>query len=356
MDELKKEIPHVIILVILVVILLVLLTKFQWIQCSQVPGNWCEIYCTKIIQQHSRVALIYSDSDPGIGDARGFENIVRRIRPLTYLEVYNVSDLSYGLLTGQNNVFSSVGVGDSGFLKGFDLVIVEHAKRVSLTQRLTIKKYLDSGGTLVLVGDALTETVLSDDDKAQIFAQVLSKYQGTTSSTPVKSNTPSPQKTPSTIVGSVTTLPGASPTDTNSIVINSDYYKNLIKQASQPGFGVLAPALGESFVKVEDSKSGFTFDRLARYHPIVRGLFDEFDLGVQKIGVVSENPSVVTKIASVKKTGDSKAYPAVLETRYSGKVIYVAFPLEQVINLDDPKLSKGSPTMIQNLFDYLTVC
>ena len=77
---------------------------------------------------------------------------------------------------------------------------------------------------------------------------------------------------------------------------------------------------------------------------ITEGLLGRFDFNPEQYVVVSENPARVTKLASIKHGEDE--YPAILETRYSGKVIYVAYPLEKT----------NSSTLVNNLFDYLITC
>jgi len=57
--SLMSQVVHLLVLALMLVALLVLLTKFNWVHCSQVPGNWCDIYCNTIMRSHSRIALLY---------------------------------------------------------------------------------------------------------------------------------------------------------------------------------------------------------------------------------------------------------------------------------------------------------
>ncbi len=142
MDDFKKELPHLIVLAILVFILLFVVTKFKWVHCSQVPGNWCSIYCS--VGGNSRVAIIKGEG--GIGDPDEFTRQITRSRIYTYAESIPMEQLSYGVL------------------KNYELVIVEGAKRITPLQVNALEDYASSGGSLLWIGDSGTEHYLSSSD------------------------------------------------------------------------------------------------------------------------------------------------------------------------------------------------
>jgi len=150
-SDLARELPHVIVLVVLVLVLLVVVTKFNWVHCSQIPGNWCEVYCNVVMRTHSRVALVYGDD--GIGDPTALENMIRRVRPYTYLEPVRLSDASYGML------------------KGYDLVILEHARSVSYKESRALREYLNKGGMMVWVGDSASRHYYDQIDITDVVAR-----------------------------------------------------------------------------------------------------------------------------------------------------------------------------------------
>ncbi|NYZ78068.1 hypothetical protein H0N96_01555 [Candidatus Micrarchaeota archaeon] len=110
------------------------------------------------------------------------------------------------------------------------------------------------------------------------------------------------------------------------------------------GFGLLESALGAKFVRTETTQTPIFFRALLPDNALLRGLKPEFQTTAKQFAVVSENPALVTKIVGIKSGG--KEYTGIFETRYAGKIVYVAFPLEQT----------NSTTFFQNLFDYLVTC
>ena len=140
-DDLKRELPHVILLGVLLLVLLVVVTKFKWIHCSQVPGDWCSVYCS--INGHSRVAIV--SGDDGTGDPQLLYNLTSSKR-LTFLEPYPAEGISTSLL------------------RNYELVIFEKMRRITPYQEKAIKEYADTGGSIIWVGDAGTEHYLSPQD------------------------------------------------------------------------------------------------------------------------------------------------------------------------------------------------
>ncbi len=142
MDDLKKEIPHIIVLAVLVFILLFVVTKFKWVHCSQVPGDWCSVYCS--VAGRSRIAII--EGEGGIGDPLELRRQITRERFNTYPETIPMEALS------------------AGVLKNYELVIVEGAKRITPIQVNAIRDYASSGGSVLWLGDSGTEHYLSPRD------------------------------------------------------------------------------------------------------------------------------------------------------------------------------------------------
>ena len=140
-DDLKRELPHVILLGVLLLVLLVVVTKFKWIHCSQVPGDWCSVYCK--ISGHSRVALVSGEN--GTGNPQLLYNLTSSKR-LTFLEPYPAEGISTSLL------------------RNYELVIFEKMRRITPYQEKAIKEYADTGGSIIWIGDAGTEHYLSPQD------------------------------------------------------------------------------------------------------------------------------------------------------------------------------------------------
>ncbi len=140
-DDLKRELPHVILLGVLLLVLLVVVTKFKWIHCSQVPGDWCSVYCG--INGRSRVALVSGDN--GTGNPSLLFNLTSASR-LTYLEPYPAEGLSTSLL------------------RNYELVVFENMSRITPYQVKAIKEYADTGGSIIWIADAGTQHYLSAQD------------------------------------------------------------------------------------------------------------------------------------------------------------------------------------------------
>lgn len=141
-DDLKRELPHVILLGVLLLVLLVVVTKFKWIHCSQVPGDWCSVYCS--ISGKSRVALVSGDN--GTGDPSYLFGLISNSRQYTLIEPYPAEGLSTSLL------------------RNYELVVFEKMKRITPSQEKAIKEYADTGGSIIWIADAGTEHYLSPRD------------------------------------------------------------------------------------------------------------------------------------------------------------------------------------------------
>ena len=292
--ELEKELPHILVILILVVVLLVVLTKFQWIHCSQVPGNWCEIYCNTIMRSHSRIALISGDT--GIGDPQTLAGMLTHARSYnSYIEPFPQSQMSFGLL------------------KGYDLVIIEKMKNVSITQAQALESYLNAGGSMIWIGDSATRYYVDEfelqkarDLDTQMVAEMKARGE-----TPVNEHY---------------------------------YYDILVNSTTQRGFGILEKVLMARYIETKTGQKNVELETVNIDHLTMKGLMKDFGVPVTEFAVVSENPEAVSKLA-VLKVGD-KEYPGIFETRYAGRVLYVSYPLEQT----------NSTVLLQNILDYLVTC
>ena len=79
-------------------------------------------------------------------------------------------------------------------------------------------------------------------------------------------------------------------------------------------------------------------------HLMVKGLYKQFDMFPTQLVKVVPDASKTNLVAQV--ITPSGTYPGVIESRYSGKVLYVAFPLENA----------NSSTLLINMLDYLAPC
>lgn len=132
LEKLEKNIPHIIAIAILLFILLFVVTKFKWVQCGDVPG-WCPVYCS--INGRSTVAFVHGDE--GIGNPDLLKTMIQA-ETLHVAQDVPLSQLSFG------------------YLQGFELLIVEKAKRLDDKQIKAFENYLNSGGSVIWIGDSGT--------------------------------------------------------------------------------------------------------------------------------------------------------------------------------------------------------
>lgn len=277
--DLLGEIPHLIVVILLVLVLLFVVTKFKWVHCSQIP-QWCDVYCS--INGKSQVAIIHGPaSDAGLGDASALHNQILTQRKFTYSAMFEASQLSQGLLDD------------------YELVILTHVKNISLRQAITLRDYLDRGGSILWEGDAGSSYVLTQEDESYALAENLSN-------------------------------PGY-----------YEYYEEILN--SSAGFGLLGDALGIKYLGNVPKTGGARFYAVKLNHLILSGV-KNFELPPAPFAKVTENPAVLTKVAEIELNGVK--YPALLERKYIGRIIYVAIPLEYV----------NSRTLTSNALDYLVSC
>ncbi|HEV8290044.1 MAG TPA: hypothetical protein VGQ00_03790 [Candidatus Norongarragalinales archaeon] len=278
-EGIKQAIPNIAILVILLLTLLGVLTYYQFISCSDVPG-WCPVYCS--MAGKSRVALLYGTEGIGNPDLLRTQIINQRFIPVETISVDTAS---------------------AALLKKYDLVIVEHAKRITPAQSDAILEYLRSGKPAIWIGDAGTERYLSNDDLT------LAKQRNASQ-------------------------PG--------------YYEQLVKQVNESkGFGDISNALGAQYVSTKTGPATATLTIVDRDHKLTRGLTPQLTLPISAYATVSFTPAAALKIADLKVGSDT--IPGLLESRYAGKILYSSIPLEEL-----PKA--GYTTVLDNAMSYLVTC
>lgn len=306
-DSLKKDLPHLIVLVVLVVLLLVVLTKFQWVHCSQIPG-WCNVYCNSIMRTHSRVGLI-SGFD-GIGDPDALYSAIQKQRGYTYIERLDVGQLS------------------SGVLKTYDLVVLERMKSVTSRQAQAIRDYASRGGSILWIGDAASNQTADPYDvlKAnetnntfyfKLYRELLRRNE---------------------------TIQGDYAQDQIRKWEDTDDYK-ILNGSKVFGFGKLRDIIGARYASTNVQKKLLDLQLIDHTHLISKGLRLSFTTGASTYAVLAEDASRVNKLASIKAE-DGREHPGILEAKYAGKVVFVAFPLEQA----------NSTTLLNNVVDYLVPC
>lgn len=142
LDDVKKEIPHVIVLALLVLFLLVILTKFGWIRCTQIP-QWCDIYCNLMGKSH--VGAVYGGE--GLGNPTLLRDEIVSFRLITVIDApLPISQASLDLL------------------KKYDLIILEQAKKITPRQAEAFRMYVLQGGTIIWIGDSASSYYLSPEE------------------------------------------------------------------------------------------------------------------------------------------------------------------------------------------------
>lgn len=303
-EQIERLLPNLILLVILLLALLVVLTKFSWIHCSQVPGfDWCSTYCTYIEQGKSRVAVLYGDD--GIGDPLLLEYKLRNLRGFTLTEPLHGAELS------------------AGILKKYDLIVIEHFRTASSRQVDAVKGYLDSGGTVIWVGDSFSNQYVDDFDLLSAQQKNESFYNS--------------------LIDQNVTPNSTRWNNAWNQVKQTQWYKYVYNRTDFKGFDEFANYLRARY-KTTVPITGAKLRIVDPNHLLVRGLFKEYDLPATQLVQVAPDASGTELLAQVITTNGT--YPGIMETRYAGRIIYVSFPLEDV----------GSQTLLTNALDYLAPC
>ena len=139
MDDLEKNLPHIIGLIILVFALIFLLTNFGYLRPCDLPG-FEKIYYG--IKGYPQIAIV--SGDDGTGNPEALRNAIIERTNLFPIELQ-----SSDLITG-------------GVLDNYQLVIVEHAKTMDSRALSSFRDYVQKGGKLVWIGDAGTKLTNND--------------------------------------------------------------------------------------------------------------------------------------------------------------------------------------------------
>ncbi len=285
-EELKKELPHIIVVALLVVVLFFVLTKLDWINCHQIPG-WCPIYCS--IAGRSRIALAYGNS--GMGNPTALRGEIMRYRPSADVELIHCSELNFNLL------------------KNYELVILEHCKKLSVGRAEALKAYINSGGDLLWIGDSATELFYTPTRIAELKEQ--SKNYSKNKTTP--------------------------------------YEKAMKELKEKQNLGAFDSIL---FIKYlgERNVTHFYFRRVMNKQDnlMLSGIAKETYLNFTSPFIFSKieaNPVVVSRLMDVSLT-NNETYPAFLDIKTTGRIVYLAFPPENL----------PSHQFLLNIIDYLASC
>ncbi len=287
-SSLVKDIAHIVVLLILVLVLLVVVTKFKVGHPSAIPG-WQGVYCTYIEQKHSVVGFVYGDD--GAGDPEQLVEDLSKSRPSLRTELVQMRDVSPGLLSR------------------YEVIVLEKSKTVPFRALSALEGYLDGGGSLVWTSASLSKQVLDDRDLEEARQYNASHPEWREQSRPGK-----------------------------------DYYTWFLESyASQKGFGEFGNKFLGGFLKSQPATSSTVMNPVIRDHLVLSGIQRVSIPASTTLGVVNQNDDV-NMIASVEY--GSETFPAILEKKYVGRILYFAFPLEAL----------QSSTFVDNLFDYLVTC
>ena len=285
-QSLVKDLAHVAVLLILLVVLLVIVTKFKVIHPSVIPG-WQGVYCTYIEQKHSVVGFVYGAD--GAGDPEALVTLLSNTRPTMRSELVQLEDITPGLLSR------------------YEVLVLEKDKTVSFRALSALSSYLDSGGTVIWVGDSLSHQVLDSRDleeARQLNATKLDWVNRT----------------------------------------GKDYYSWFLeKYQNQIGFGEFGNQFFGGYLRTEKASGASTLNPVIRDHLLLSGIPRvKFARGTS-LSVVNQNDGV-NMLANIEHNGQT--FPGILEIKYVGRILYFAFPLEAL----------DSQTFLDNIFDYLVTC
>lgn len=134
-NQTHQLIVHAVALSVLVFVALTLATKFGLIHCSQVP-YWCDGYRSVISTFYGRTypSIIILHGDTGMGDPQLLYRIIEDSCQL-FVDIDRVDAVSLGNL-------------DS-----YDVVIVERARTLAPEHMDTLWEFVAKGGKILLIGD-----------------------------------------------------------------------------------------------------------------------------------------------------------------------------------------------------------
>lgn len=137
-----KDVSHIVILVILIGIVVFLLTWTGVMHCKTIPG-WCGTY---YFLKGGEPRVLILSGDGGMGNPDLLE---RTFRDPSHI----------GILAIQGKIDRTT----LGNLQEFDLVIVEHARKIETSKLRMFIEYVNGGGRLVWTGDAGVEAGERDE-------------------------------------------------------------------------------------------------------------------------------------------------------------------------------------------------
>ncbi|MDP3741936.1 MAG: hypothetical protein Q8R15_01330 [Candidatus Micrarchaeota archaeon] len=287
-QSIVKDLAHVVVLLILILVLLVVVTKFKVVHPSAIPG-WQGVYCTYVEQKHSVVGFVYGDD--GAGDPEQLVETLSKNRPSLRTELVQMRDVSPGLLSR------------------YEVIVLEKSKTVPFRALSALEGYLDNGGSLVWTSDSLSKQVLDDRDLEEARQYNVSHPEWREQSGTGK-----------------------------------DYYTWFLDTYQAPkGFAEFGDKFLGAFLKTQSATSSSAMMSVMRDHLIISGIQTVAIPSGTTLGVVNQNDDV-NMIASVEY--GKETFPAILEKKYVGRILYLAFPLEAL----------NSKTFIDNIFDYLVTC
>lgn len=196
-----------------------------------------------------------------------------------------------------------------GVLSRYEVVVIEKSRTVPFKTISALEKYLDNGGSLVWTGDSLSNQTLDrrDLEEARQKNATLPHFANTTGE-------------------------------------GKDYYTWFVENSQdQEGFGEFGNRLIGAYLKNQRAGSGVMLKPLVQGHLLLAGI-KETDLPSALTYAVINQNSDADVLANID-TGQETA-PAIIEVKYVGRIIYIAFPLE----------SLNSTSFIDNVFDYLVTC
>jgi hypothetical protein len=141
MQLITQNVSRIVVALVLVVVLLGLLTWTGIVRCSMIPG-WCEVYYSVLGQP--RVLIAHCGN--GMGDPEDFR-----------LELGNPAGPNIRARVGDLRNLSAEN------LKEYQLIVVEHCRRMSTKSMKDLLSYADAGGKMVWTGDAGAELGPGDE-------------------------------------------------------------------------------------------------------------------------------------------------------------------------------------------------
>ena len=283
-----RDITHIFVLLVLLLVLLVIVTKFKVIHPSVIPG-WQGTYCTYIEQKHSIVGFVYGAD--GAGDPEKLVEQLSKNRPTLRTELVRMGDVTPGLLSR------------------YEVIVLEKSKTVPFRALSSLEGYLDSGGSLVWTSDSLSKQVLDDRDLEEARQLNATTYKNWANSHDGK-----------------------------------DYYTWFIESyQNQPGFGEFGNKFLGGFLKTQKATGRTELNPVIRDHLLLAGIQRISIPANTQLGVVNQNDDL-NMLASIEDA--TASFPAILEKKYVGRILYFAFPLEAL----------ESSSFVDNVFDYLVTC